>query len=200
MNSHGAVSCRSSRSQRDFNIPPLCLVARVEVSVTSTSPHYVWLLALGSGLGDGRSYGESSSSSLVPVSVWSANAGRAARLSAGPSEGVLVRGESRLEFVEVPRPRPRSSRGLPSWEDNCCQVPRQCWSPSCCLSRFCGDVLFQIVRDQPCFRRCLLKCMPRCASAARPCWGALALPSAPALAFVFVLIKDKTDQTWTKLV
>jgi hypothetical protein len=48
------------------------------------------------------------------------------------------------------------------------------------------------VRDQPCFRRCLWKCMPRCASAARPCWGALALPSAPALAFVFVLIKDKT--------
>jgi len=29
--------------------------------------------------------------------------------------------------------------------------------------------------------------------------GALALPSASSLAFVFVLIKDKTDQTWTKL-
>ena len=124
-----------------------------------------------------------SRSGLVPVSAWSANAGRAARLSAGPSEGVLVRGESRLEFVEVPRPRPRSSgpsaSGVAfSWEDNFCQVPRQCWSPSCCLSRFCGDVLFQIVGDQPCFRRCLLKCMPRCASAARPCWGALALPIA----------------------
>jgi hypothetical protein len=67
--------------------------------VTSSSPHCAWLLALGSGLGDGRSYGESSSSGLVPVSVWSANAGRAARLlSAGPSEGVLVRGESRLEL------------------------------------------------------------------------------------------------------
>jgi hypothetical protein len=145
-----------------------------------------------------------SRSGLVPVSAWSANAGRAARLSAGPSEGVLVRGESRSEFVEVPRPRPRSSgpsaSGVAfSWEDNFCQVPRQCWSPSCCLSRFCGDVLFQIVGDQPCFRRCLLKCMPRCASAARPCWGALALPSASALALVFVLIKDKTDQTWTKL-
>ena len=25
------------------------------------------------------------------------------------------------------------------------------------------------------------------------------IPSASALAFVFVLIKDKTDQTWTKL-
>ena len=34
----------------------------------------------------------------------------------------------------------------------------------------------------------------------RDCLGALiALPSAPAFAFVFVLIKDKTDQTWTKL-
>jgi len=69
------------------------------------------------------------------------------------------------------------------------------WLPPCMHPRGTRGV-----GDQPCFRRCLWKCMPRCASAARPCWVALALPSASALAFVFVLITDKTDQTWTKLV